>query len=405
VYGFVFMATEAFIFATLIFSLRRGAFCPFPDIAIVYLAFLEMVLFLQINGNIDYEFLASYSSYSFEKNFGVISSAMALYSLALMYSKYKSFSKIDYKAIFSKISIPGYAVITMAVVFYILTFTIVINMNLDVVWKNDMYLLMASPDVMKTNSAFTSQLIMLINPISLLSSVMFFLLYMKGDRAYWIFFPIFIWWLLFLLGSHSRNAALLIGIGAFLAMFLGRRWLALGLLLLVCIAIPQALVGRSGNFHGISQVGNALPLAYKGITEDYGQIIANTGEGVFVSAEALNFHPVFPTSYVILSFSPLVNAIDGYQDAYTRDGIRLSEYVPMSAINEAVAFGWPYFIIYIAFQIFAGRATTKVLSKNPGLLPVFMNVAITFGFLQQFAYALRTCFRWFFYPLVFCFFV
>lgn len=401
----IFMFSEAFILGMLILSLRKGALCPFPDVAIVYLAFLELVLSLQVNGTIDYRFLESYSSYSFEKNYGTISIFICLYAAALTYAKVKSDSKINYKLIFSRIHIPGGAVWGLAIFFYLYLFAFLLNMNPSEVWMNDTYLLMGSPDIMLQDTILTKELLLLIVPVSLLSSILFFLLYLKGDRAYFLYLPIFLWWLLYEIGAHSRVAALMLGVGMFLALFLGRRGIASVLTVLAFVCSTQALSGRGGDFHGLSQVGNAFTLAYKGITENFDQTIANAGEGIFVSSEALTFHPNLSTSYMLLSFSPLVNAIDGYQDVYARDGVRLSAFVPMSSVGELVAFGIPYLILYVIVQVFAGRATTKLISRKPGLLAVFLNVAIMFGFMQQFAYPLRTCFRWFVFPVLICFFV
>ena len=404
-YEIIFLFAEAFILGMLIISLRKGALCPFPDVAIIYLGFLEMVLFLQVSGIIDYKFLETYSSYSFENNFGIISLCLCIYSTILYFSKIKGVKKVDYGALFRKINIPPYATAIAAIFIYLYTFTMIINADIALMWKTDTYLLVTSPDVMQSHSDFARGLPLLISPISLISATLFFFLYLKGDRTHWLFAPVFLWWFFYLIGAHSRAAALMLGIGIFLALFLGRRILATGLALLVMISIAQALAGRAGDLHGLSQVSNMFTLAMEGFGDGFDQIIANTGEGIFVSSEALTFHPTLSATYFFLSFSPLVNAIDGFQEILARDGVRLSEYVPMSAINELTAFGWPYLIIYLAFQFFAGRTTTKLLNKKPGLLAIFLNVVIMFGFLQQFAYSLRTCFRWFFYPMIICMFL
>jgi len=403
--GFIFLFSETFILAAFYMSMRKGALMPFPDIAIIYLSFLELVLYLQVANVIDYDFLESYSSYSFERNFGVISILLCMYAFILYIAKFGGSKKIDYASVFNKIKIPRYIIISIAVFLYVHLATFLMNANISKIFENDSYLYMTSIDVMNSENTLTNELILFIVPISLMSSVIFFFLYLKRDLTSYIFLPIFLWWLCYMLGAHSRSAGLMLGVGAFLAMFLGRKGIAIGLILGVIMAITQALAGRGGDLHGLSQVINAPYLAYEGITSDWAQILANSAEGIFVSSEALTFHPDLSLEYRLLSFSPLVNAIDGFQTVLIRDGVRLSEYVPMSAINEAVDFGPFLFFLYFGSQIFCVRMTTKLLAKNPSLLAVFVNLSGMFGFVQQFAYALRNCFRWFLYPILVCFFL
>ena len=403
---FVFIFAEALVFLAFYMSLRKGPLTPFPDVAVLYLAFLEMVLYLQVAGIIDYTFLKDFSKYEFETQFSQISAYICAYSFILYFAKSPNGTKVDYKKIFSQIELPAGFIFGLAVFFYIEFILFAFNVNWSNAWQNREYLLMTSVGVMKDNTPLNKELVLLISPISLLSSIMFFLLLCNRNRAHWLFMPIFLWWFAYQLGSHSRFAALMAGTGLFLALFLGRKWLATLLAVVTLVALIQALTGRgaeSGN--GLSQVFNALPLAVQGVTVNFDQIIGNAAGGIFVSAEAISFRPGLPLEYRLLSFSPLLNFIDHYQEAYLRVGVRLSSNAPASAIVELADFGALYMAFYFGVQIYAGRLTTRLLTTRPGVVSVMLNNMIMFGFAQQFAYPIRNAFRWSFYPIVACFFL
>ena len=110
---------------------------------------------------------------------------------------------------------------------------------------------------------------------------------------------------------------------------------------------------------------------------------------------AIQKGPLFyPENYKILSFSPLISAIDGYDSIRKLYQHKITSYMPFNFYAELYFFGWKYWAL--AFLIFTlglrilNRATLKYrlmgyLLSTPGL----------FCFLMMQQYAIRTCFRYF----------
>ena len=117
------------IFLAFYMSLRKGPLTPFPDVAILYLAFLEFVLFCQATRIIDYQYLREYSSYQFEKKFVEISACVAIYAMLLYVSKAPNGTKVEYGKIFSGIYLPSGAIFVLASLFYIDLFLYAINIT------------------------------------------------------------------------------------------------------------------------------------------------------------------------------------------------------------------------------------------------------------------------------------
>ena len=129
-------------------QLKKGSLRPFPDIAIVYLMYLEFVLYLQVDGIINYEYLSSYSSFAFYKDYPIISGLLFLYSGFLGFTKAKSGEIIDYKSILYGINIPQSAIFAFAVLTYLLIAIYLLMANLNIIWRNNEYMLISGIEAM-----------------------------------------------------------------------------------------------------------------------------------------------------------------------------------------------------------------------------------------------------------------
>lgn len=386
-------------------QLKKGSLRPFPDIAIAYLMYLELVLYLQVDGIINYEYLSSYSSFAFYKDYPVISGLLFLYSGFLSLTKTKSGEIIDYKSILYGINIPQSAIFAFAILTYLLLAVYLLMANLGIIWKNNEYMLMSGVEAMNYHGPAVKLLCQSMGPLSLAISAFVFLLYFKGKQTYLIFVPAWVFRFLFILGGHSRIAALMTAIGMAIALIFGKRGLAMVLAILSLLAFAQALQGRSHTYHGLSQIPHVIPYAYEELTTNADQLAGNSAEGIFVSAETLHYLPHFDTPYIWLSFSPLTSTLDNFAAVNDKSQIGLNIYTPMSAIEESASFGVFFFILYFGTQFYVSKLINAKIDKSPNALLIGLNVIILTGFLQQFAYPIRNVFRLYTYPLIVSYFL
>ena len=401
----IFCLTEMAMGLVLWGLLKKGSLRPFPDIAIAYLMHLEFVLYLQVDGIINYDYLESFSSFSFYKDYPVISGLLLLYSGILGLTKSKSGEIIDYKSILYRIEIPQSVIFWFAFLIYLILSVYLLMVNIEIIWKNNGYMLMGSFGAMNYQGRAIILLCQMMNPLSLALSAFIFLLYFKGNQSYIIFIPAWLFRFLFILGGHSRLAALMTAIGMAIALIFGRRKIAFALGVISLIAFAQALDGRSQTYHGLSQVPKAIPYAYEELTKNVDQLAGNSAEGIFTSAETLHYLPKFDSEYIWLSFSPLPSAVDNFAVVNDKYQIGLNVYTPMPAVEEATSFGILFFILYFATQFYAAKIINTKIDKSPNALLIGLNVIVLVGFLQQFAYPVRNVYRFFSYPLIFSYFL
>jgi predicted membrane-bound mannosyltransferase len=77
----------------------------------------------------------------------------------------------------------------------------------------------------------------------------------------------------------------------------------------------------------------------------------------------------------------------------------------MPAIEELFSFGVFFVIFYLATQLYASYLTNKAISKKPGMLPLVLNAMVARGFIQEWAYSVRTGYRFYLYALAGCAFL
>ena len=241
--------------------------------------------------------------------------------------------------------------------------------------------------------------------MSLITTMTVFLLYFRKNPMWTIFLPAFLWQFVYQLGAHSRTSALMAAVGLLFATLFGRRVPATVMALVMALCLFSSLEGRSSGLNGISQVPRVFEHAYNGATKNLGEVMANSGEGIFSVTETWVYRPKFTNRYVYNSFSPLVSAIDGWDKISDSDEIPLALYAPMSAVEELFSFGIGFVILYFATQFYASYVTNKAINKKPGMLPLVLNAMVAMGFMQEWAYSVRSGYRFYLYALAGCAFL
>ena len=122
-------------------------------------------------------------------------------------------------------------------------------------------------------------------------------------------------------------------------------------------------------------------------------LFVNIFQGAQGFANALLIMPDYSDQYKLLSFSPLVSALDGFDHIRYLDEIRINRYVPISALSQIWHFGMTYTVIFF-FVVFVWlRGVTKVYSRFSYLaMPLVLPSYWICLMLTQ--YSLRTSWRW-----------
>lgn len=390
----------------MIWAVRRSGFLPFPHGTMLYLFTAQIVLALHAYGLLYYSFVRVFSTNAYIHHFSsmFLLQAIMLFSLCLLVPK-------------SSISI-GESVRTLKVkdtvfwifigTFYFCWLVTFLCIDWSIIWSNSIYLTMTDPEkALVINNGLTRLIFTLVGPFGLVGAAALSFTMCSGRlRLSLAMIPIMTWSFLFALSAHSRgSAAYLILAGLIAAMFPRARVAAAGLMVVGFLTTLSVLWGRGSGSHGLA----SLPAYFNNIVAYYNvsglDAVSNAYEGIFVTAEYFSRTFRFNELYKILSFSPLISLIDGYDIARDLYAIRLAVYVPNSAISEVLSFGVPYAILYFSVFLASGYYSARALSKNPALLTLGLNTLMFFGSYLQFAYDTRTNFRFFFYIGLICWFI
>lgn len=395
----VFVAAEAYILSTMSYCFSKSKFLPFPHGAIAYLALLEMGLFIQSSGIADYRFLEIYSSYYFEENFIVCSLYLLFISTLIAISCPRGKGSVATSTRDMRLSNNVTKALIIGIYIHLVLFLFFLDWQKA--WMNDTYMLMGSAAVLNGNGGIYNFLGVSASLAALLTAAAFFYtLFSKEKGSALLLGPAFLWHVAYQIGSHSRMSGVMFAIGALLAFRNPRtRIWSGGLIILSIVCLCQALAARALGVHGLASVFDVPRFFVLYLSDQPLDIILNLCEGVFVSSEIFARTFIFDNWYAILSFSPFPSFIDNFSIVNYQQGQGLHKFVPISAIHEAYSFGIPHLVLFIATEIAAGLCTARLVHKQNSSFSIMLNAVVLLGFATQFAYPVRSTYRFFCFPL------
>jgi hypothetical protein len=268
----------------------------------------------------------------------------------------------------------------------------------EVVYANNEYLLINSPRVYSVHPNVATLLRAALSAAGIYASM---LLPVAIQRRNWAkVAALAIPWMVVLslqLASHSRGAAVTLFITVVTSITIAKQRNLFASLLggaLVLGALVFALVGRILPMHGLAAIGPTVSELYHTIdTSHLYALLVNITQGIFATAESLRLNANHEFVYKVLSVSPLPSAIDGFDQALQCCEIRVNEFVPMSAIGEAISFGAAFYIPIAFFLFLQLRIFASAVCSRPGIVSIFLNVAAFTVFVMANAYPLRNVLR------------
>jgi hypothetical protein len=388
---------------TLRWAIRRSGFIPFPHGIMAYLILGQIILALHNYGYLSYGLLRVYTTYAYIHFFSQMFLLLAtmFFTLCLIVPKTNT-SVID---ALRQERIDERLFWVLVAALYGTWFITILSANLAVLWSNNTYLSMTTPDTaLVTNNALTRLAIQLTGPLGLLGAVAMAFSWYSGRRAIALALtPIILWSLLFALSAHSRAAALYLVFGGMMAIFARARFAAAILVLAGFVAMLSVLGGRGSGHHGFS----SLPEFFRNIAIYYRfsglDVISNVFEGMFQTSEYFSHNWHFDPIFKRLSLSPLFSFIDGYDSVKQLYSIPLFYFVPNPAVSEVLSFGPGYATIYFGTILLCGYLSAQLVVRQPGLISLALNTFVLLGGYLQFTYDTRSSYRTFFYMAIICF--
>lgn len=287
------------------------------------------------------------------------------------------------------------------------------NLNLEVLWKNDQYLLLGNPE--KLNLPAVASIIHFAAGIIAILILILMLLMFKSGRYLMgtLLIPFFLYYLLLKVAGNSRWAPLIVA-SSLPFLYKPRSIksaITVGLILVITLLLYLGvLFGRNrGNYNtqGISAIPSNINNGVKSAAILFPRMMAtafSSGWNLSLSLKKYeNKNVTFDTKYKMLVFSPLISSIDGYNDALeNRNKLKLSSYAPVGFIGETYFLGVGFFIFAIVFLYFAIRYCNKIVARYNLIGMLLVSPAFLFFFKMQ-GYPIRNCFRYLILGVVFGF--
>lgn len=386
----------------LFWAFKRTGFMPFPHGIMLYSIGAQVAVGLVAGNYVTYEFLKVYSSYGFVDHYtGVFWMFFGFFICAALCVPTR---KINISNIAQSINITpffSYIFIGLLYAHVLLEF---FTIDWGVAWKNSTYLLMSgesglrfSNAVAKTNHQFSGVL-------GLLAFVLLtFYAFTQQARLVILTLPLAVWFFLFQLAGHSRLATFYLVTFAAAGVVLSPKRVSVPAIvsgLIGLVTLVSVLGGRTSYNHGFSSIPLFWDNVWYQLNRDTAGTFINIFEGAFASSELFTSHFEYPEIFKILSMSPLLNAIDGYEDIRLKYQILLAPVAPAGAINEIVSFGPLYAIIFFGVEFAAGFMSARYLAKSSTISALILNALMMLASYLQFAYSTRSVFRLFIIVLI-----
>lgn len=389
---------ECIIFGRLLRKIQTPAA---PLLILVYIILLQVIYLISTYGDLD-DLFSELSLLSYKK---IPEKVLFLYAIIFMVTSFScrdiviNFARIKRELI--KWSSSKRNILTrwsVIVIMYAVIVANIICIDFDVMWSNDTYLLMNSPEGYNASAQMVTIMRFGLGLIGALGAFSLPVLFASNDKAkFFCILPLWLFVFLFQLSAHSRSAAVYAFILCMSIIIFSRipKFLSiLTSLIFIFSIVIFALEGRSQDLHGIGELFTSVYLAYQSfdITTLMSAII-NIFQGIFSTGDALLYDVEHDYMYKILSISPLPSFIDGFDQIREAYEIRLHLFIPMSAIAELYNFGLFFSLPVLMFYYWLLRESVKLLRSHNNVISIFINVYIFVIFVMANAYPLRNVFR------------
>lgn len=274
-----------------------------------------------------------------------------------------------------------------------------IELDKALLWYNTRYLTINVPEEMGITTLFGRIYHLLIGPLGFI----FFPLsiyYIKRKKILFFLICILISMYGFILffAADSRWAPLYLMGGLGFNLFISKKKLSfinifLGFLFL--FTYLKVLIGRNLYVHGLSQSFLALRyISFSLVTDYLFGFLINTFQSALGFANSLLLGPFIDDTYKLLSFSPLISAIDGYENIREMYRVQIAPHVPMSAYDEVWHFGSHYMILFFSVIIIWLRQTTNFYFNNRSITSMILLLPTYWVIFSLSQYSIRTTWRY-----------
>jgi len=377
--------------------IRRSGFSPFPHINLIYFVGAQVAIAAMSADLVEYNFVRLFTSGAYKKHYTevLLSFAMLFFVFAMAFRVPRA--KPIMSTLRSLRTVPtqglGLGIATVSLVaFHLVLFALI---DWPKAWYNEDYLLMGSPEMVRYSQA--AALILSYKVVGLATvALTIFLQVRRRWQLFMLLAPFSAFDILYQLSAHSRAVALYLAMAGSAHYVLTRKSRPLIISsLLAVFSLVLCLGGRRYGVQGFSSLPLSGEMVRLYLSVEPFAIFINFFEGAFASAEM--FSRTFDANprYAMLSFSPLVSFIDGYEAVRMRHQYHFATFFPPPAIFELRSFPWPYTVLYTSVQIIAGLMTLRLQRKSPSLLALALNILMAFAVYAQFTYTVRHVFRLF----------
>jgi len=274
-------------------------------------------------------------------------------------------------------------------------------MNLSILWENNKYKLISDADALNLPPA--AHLIHLAAGILAIAILIYIILLNKSKLyvlAAWLV-PLFLYFFLLKLAANSRWAPLIIA-SAIPFLYkrdsLKSRFQIFLTSVAALISYLSAFQGRHGGSYsqGIAAIYTNIKAGIQFIAPLLSKItVATFSNSLNLDVTLVRFSQqtvFFDPKYKLLSFSPLISQIDGFDALKSANVLRITSFIPVGFMGEIYYFGTVYLVFALALLYYCIRYCNKIVIKHD-LIGVFAVTPIFVFFLLMQDYPVRLCMR------------
>jgi hypothetical protein len=389
----------------LIFEMkRRIRFVTPADLIGAYIIFYQVMYYFGEELGKPIGIYAMDGSFSYFYNEGVI---IYFYIFIIVYCStigIRDNHKVDFRGVISSALNKALRYQKFAIAFvYFITVLYLVSVNYELLWYNNSYLILKSIKGLDVANGLTGIGLKLLEYCGLIAGFIFCANLFQGKRGYaMLAFPVYAFCALFGLANSSRMAVVMFAIPGLMGWLMLRRgaWLV-GLLsgAMALHVLRAVLLGRSAREFGFASIPGVLWAPFEADPSLNTKLLFNLSEGVYSTMDGLQRMTDHPLIYKVLSFSPLPSSIDKFDTIQRTYLVMLGRVFPMSAITEAILFGWPFIVLGALTLFLLVRVSIRTASLSP-IAYIFTMPIIILSFIQANAYPVRLVYRQSIYILV-----
>ncbi|KQT49350.1 hypothetical protein ASG47_03145 [Devosia sp. Leaf420] len=271
------------------------------------------------------------------------------------------------------------------------------SIDRSVLWYNTSYLAIKTPEELGLNDPITEVYHILMRVVGLAAIVVttFYVAVRRYFFAAFSFF-LFIYSFTIMLAGNSRWVPLYLFLSAVASIVIRKKG---SLYSYLCFALGFFFFAVVINGRGRGEFGMSIVLdniAQTNISE-IGTYLSgsaiNALEFALNLANSIDIAPVFSENYQLLSFSPLLSSMDGFDGIMGADKAKFALHVPMGGLGEVVHFGIFYQLLYAVALFSMLRMSWRVFVKCDFLTAIMLNIASIYVLYIMPNYSIRTTFR------------